>query len=204
MQEAPGVAGAAGAVGTGSQAPGRRARAARGLHGAVPVTPAPGTSPLRQAVPCHGPGTGATEFEPSPWKPQPGHSTLRFVASLAPHEKVADGGVPVPAGRGPWALPGAHAETSHGSGRGPFLMPQAQSGRRGREPRGPEGLAGSVPSGPARTGGTRGVRWEGRGAEAFSPQPVGPCRAWRPRPVAPLGALWSSWAELGAATHPPR
>lgn len=103
MQEAPGVAGAAGAVGTGSQAPGRRARAARGLHGAVPLTPALGTSPLRQAVPCHGPGTGATEFEPSPWKPQPGHSTPRFVASLAPHEKVADGGVslcPQDEGRG--------------------------------------------------------------------------------------------------------
>lgn len=50
MQEAPGVAGAAGAVGTGSQAPGRRARAARGLHGAVPLTLHRG--PLHCDRPC--------------------------------------------------------------------------------------------------------------------------------------------------------
>lgn len=168
----------------------RRVCPARGIA----PTPAPGPLPCDRRCRVTAPGQ-------KPPKSSRHHGNLSRAAPpcaswhhWAPHEKVS----PCQQDEGRGLCPGAHAETPHGSGRGPFLMLQAQQ-EGGQGATGAQGLRPCGQCCPFRpcTDQHR-PRCQGEGQRAG----LGPCSA--PTPCGPLRSpvVWSGGA--GRSRAPPR
>lgn len=160
----------------------RRVCPARGIA----LTPVPGPLPCDRRCRVTAPGQ-------KPPKSSRHHGNLSQAAPpcaswhhWAPHEKVS----PCQQDEGRGLCPGAHAETPHGSGRWPFLMPQAQQ-EGGQGARGPKAsravLSLQAPYGPALPVASGGGTAGGAGA-------VLSAHALRP-PQEPRGLVGRSWAQ---------